>query len=51
MKVNAFRKLTISVEKYKGTTETLKIYLHVENVGSLGVKTTKREGRQGAKFA
>ena len=31
-------------------TEILKITLVVENIGGLGVKTTKREGKLGAKF-
>ena len=33
------------------TSEVLKINLDVENVGGLGVKTTRKEGKLVAKFA
>ena len=39
------------MERYNVTREILKINLDVENVDGLGVKTTKKEGKQGAKFA
>ena len=42
---------TKSMENYKANAEIMKNYLVVENVGGLGVKTTKKEGKQGAKFA
>ena len=51
MKIHVSRTLTKSVEKYQGTTGILKIYLHVENVGGLGVKTTNKGGKLGTKFA
>ena len=39
------------MQKYKSTAEIFNINLDVENVGVLGVKTTKKEGTFGAKFA
>ena len=39
-----------SMENYKSKIEILKINLVVENGGGLGFKTTKKEGKHGAKF-
>ena len=39
------------MENYNSTTEILKITLVVESIGGIGVKTTKKEGKLGAKFA
>ena len=38
------------MENYKAKGEIMKINLVVENGGGLGVKTTKKEGKLGAKF-
>ena len=38
------------INKKESTTEILKNTLVVENIGGLGVKTTRKEGRLGAKF-
>ena len=38
------------MENYKWTIKILKINLVVENDGGLGVKTTKKAGKLGAKF-
>ena len=37
--------------KKEGDKKILKINVDVENVGGLGVKTTKKQGKLGAKFA
>ena len=50
MRINVSRKLTKSVEKYEGTTEILKIYLHVENVGGLGGQNNEERGQTGGKI-
>ena len=41
---------TQSMEKVKLQTEIIKINLHVEKAGGLGLKTTMKEDKQGAKF-
>ena len=42
---------TRSKQMYKAKAETMSINLVVENVNGVGVKTTKKEGKLGAKFA
>ena len=39
------------MENYNSTTEILKITLVVATIGGIWVKTTKTEGKLGAKFA
>ena len=39
------------MKKVKSQKEILKFNLDVDNVGGLGVKRTKKEGKKGAKFA
>ena len=39
------------MEDYKAKAVIMKINLIVENLGGKGVNTTKKEGKQGAKFA
>ena len=41
----------ITENKYKATTEIMKINLVVENVVGFGLKTTNKQGKLGAKFA
>ena len=41
---------TQSMEKVKLQTEIIKINLNVEKAGGLGLKTTMKKDKQGAKF-
>ena len=41
---------TQSMEKVKSPTKIMKINLDVDNAGGLGLKTTMKKDKQGAKF-